>query len=206
MNDFITFNPFLTTGYQLGTTGAIEWNGKANARMVTSFGQGAVTFPSTSDGKSTSSSDKAENGKKFTNTLNGDFAGSGDIGISHIIDAGLAVSMKLPSKVSGVGKFPSMSMNSETSVEFKADNSSKAGNVCLDIRMGKKQSQSWKDGKYVGWDDTGSNDLESYSNRVGTPACFETSTSSRKRGAPGIADLFPSVGYTSGNGDLTLDT
>ncbi|KAH6710830.1 hypothetical protein BKA61DRAFT_737735 [Leptodontidium sp. MPI-SDFR-AT-0119] len=188
------------------TAGAIEWNGKANARMMTNFGQGAVTFPSTSDGKSTSSSDKAESGKMFKNSLNADFSGSGDIGISHIIEAGLAVSMKLPSEATGVGKFPSMLMNSETTVEFKADNSSKAGSVCLDIRMGKKQSQSWESGKHVGWDDTGSKDLESYTNRVGTPACFETSSSAKKRAGSGIADLFPAVGYTSGKGDLTIDT
>lgn len=142
----------------------------------------------------------------FKNSLNADFSGSGDIGISHIIEAGLAVSMKLPSEATGVGKFPSMLMNSETTVEFKADNSSKAGSVCLDIRMGKKQSQSWESGKHVGWDDTGSKDLESYTNRVGTPACLETSSSAKKRAGSGIADLFPAVGYTSGKGDLTIDT
>lgn len=196
-------------GYKLGTTGSVEWNGFANARMVTDFGQGAVTFPASSSGKSTSSEDQVEIGKAgFKNTLNADYTGGGNIGISHIVDAGLAVSMKLPSKVTGVGKFPAMSMNSATNVEFIADNATVAGKVCLDVRMGKEQTQSWTSGSYVGWQDTGSSTLEGYSNLVGSPACFDRSDVSNKmrtRAISGATDLFKGLDYISSQGDLTVD-
>lgn len=207
MNDFITFNPFLTMGYKLGTTGPVEWNGYANARMVTSFGQGPVTFPSFADTrKSTKFDDKLESGKAgFKNTINADFTGSGNIGISHIVDAGLAVSMKLPSKVTGVGKFPTMSMNSESTVEFITDNRTVDGSVCLEVRMGKEQSQSYTSGTFVGWLDKGSNLLEGYVSKVSAPACFSKGSSSKRQGSS-ITDLYPAVDYVTGSGDLNADS
>jgi len=80
----------------------------------------------------------------FSNDIDPDFSSGGDIGITHIVDVGLSISMALPSTLAhSVGEFPSMTMHSETSAVFILDNTTVAGEVCLDIHMGKAQEQTW---------------------------------------------------------------
>jgi hypothetical protein len=227
MNDWITFDPFVKTGYTLGTTNSavtefednsISWNGYANARMVTTFGQGIQPFPAGGPQTSTESKDTMETGKAgFPNDIDANWVTGGDIGITHIVDAGLAVSMALPQSVaSNVGKFPTMTMHSETSAVFLIDNSTVAGEACLDVHMGKVQTAEWTDGSFVGWpSDQYGHTLESYISRVGSPTCFDkTTTSSKKRvtcsgGSSSSCQppfgLFQSLNYLAGQGAQSAD-
>lgn len=207
MNNFITFDPFVQTGYTLGTSNSVSWNGYANARMITDFSQGIQSVPTGWEGQP--SSDEFETGLDgFSNEIDADWVTGGDIGITHIVDVGLAISMSLPQSIAtGVGDFPTMIMHSESSAVFIVDNTTVPDNACLDIHMGKEQTIKWTGGSFVGWDDEAEHILESNLNRVDQPACFSKSTSSTTKRAgcsggvcPGPFGLFPAINYLASQG------
>lgn len=219
LDDFISFDPFFKSGYNLGTTNSIlteddddnsvAWNGYANARMVTHFGSGINTFPTQTPFDS--DSDTFEAGKVFTNSLDAAHVTGGDIGVSHIVEVGLQVNMKLNNHVTKQSTMPTIAMHSETQAVFLIDNSTVAGKTCLDVHMGKEQYSKWTDGSDVGWDAKGEHTLAAYSNRVGTPVCFDNGSGSTKR-APcngatcrGPFALFPAINYLAGQGAQTSD-
>lgn len=181
--------------------------------MKTQSGTGISTFPSATN--FSPDQDISEAGKVFTNEIDPAHVTGGEIGVSHIVEVGLQVSMRTNSHVTISAKLPTMAMHSETQAVFLIDNSTVFGKTCLDIYLGKEQTSKWSNGSAVGWADKGEHTLANYLNRVGSPTCFDNTGSTKRDkragctggsgGACGPFGLFPAINYLAGQGAQTSD-